>query len=562
MSIGNGGIIGKKNTVTTSVASGVFTINEQIKFARVNSWPKVINVSVAPNITVVNEGDTVTFDVIANGIDNGTTLYWTTNTVSGTINTADFSSGTVSGSFTVSNGTGQITRSIAVDGQSEPGDAFSISIRSGSIAGPILATSASVTISNLVFTIQTSVNPVSEGSNITFDISYTGISNEYPIHYEVVNAGGSVNAADFTTAITGNFVTDSTNKNVTLTLRSDQFTEGTESFYLRLRFGSLAGSILAISETVNITDSSVNPTITFTQLTTNINEGVTNNITINASPTFQSTVSLTYVAQVLSGTINFDGSNAGILSNFSSSASFSLTAATSGTAGTYRVDIIRDGVTIAQSAIVTVNDAVGVPTTMTFVTSATGTGSNIILPATAQVGDIAIFFDFGVRNDSAPLSVVPTGFTQIVNTATGGAASAARTVISYKVLVAFDPGNTFTGMGVNTLTRKTILIFRPNNAITTVTVSTPVTQVTTATPSTQTINMAGQTTPLIGFGHYAASGDTGAVTSSLSMTEVTNSTQQKTRYIVYNVGSTPQSGTISMTDKGTNSLQSFFIRFA
>lgn len=568
MAIGNGGIIGKKNTVTTSVASGMFTINEQIKFARTDSWPKVINVSVAPDVTVVNEGGTVTFNVMADGIDNGTTLYWTTNTESGTINTGDFTSGTLSGSFTVAGGVGQITRTIAIDATTpETGEAFSISIRSGSTVGQVLATSVPVTISNATFTIQASATTISEGGvNVLFDITSSGIQNGETIHYGLVSASGTINALDFTESISGTFTTSSNLTSLTFTARNDQLTEGNESFFLQLRHQTSLGAILGVSETVNIDDTSVNPTITFTSLTTNINEGVTNNVSISSSPTYSSAITLYWEVINTTGTLNFSATS-GTISGFTSTGSFSVTALTSGLGGSYQIRLRNGGASgsiLTTSATVTVNNAAAaVPTTMSLVSSTTSSTQTIAIPGTAQAGDIAFLFDSLNTPSASGSSVVPTGFTSVRS---DSSSNLIISTISYKILVSEDIGTNITGMNTSGTTPrvgKVLLIFRPDNPISNAISSTPVGQATISTPTTQTISMAGQTTPLIGFAQYAST-NTGLSprTSSLTMTEVNSNTAHYVKYIVYNDGSTPVSGTVSMPDNGRNTLQSFFIRFS
>lgn len=102
--------------------------------------------SVSASTTSVNEGSSVTFTVTTTNVDNGTTLYWSTNTVSGTINTSDFSDSATTGSVTITNGSGTITRTLANDTTTEGSESFQLQIRTGSTSGTIVATSQTVTI--------------------------------------------------------------------------------------------------------------------------------------------------------------------------------------------------------------------------------------------------------------------------------------------------------------------------------------------------------------------------------------------------------------------------------
>ena len=62
--------------------------------------------SIGQSSTSINEGSTVTFTVSTVYVSDGTTLYWTINSTSGTVDANDFSDGATSGSFTISSGTG------------------------------------------------------------------------------------------------------------------------------------------------------------------------------------------------------------------------------------------------------------------------------------------------------------------------------------------------------------------------------------------------------------------------------------------------------------------------
>jgi hypothetical protein len=104
--------------------------------------------SISASTTSVNEGSGVTFTVTTTNVDGGTTLYWTTNQVSGTINTSDFNDSATSGSFTISGGSGTITRTLSNDLTTEGSESFQLQIRTESTSGTIVATSPTITISD------------------------------------------------------------------------------------------------------------------------------------------------------------------------------------------------------------------------------------------------------------------------------------------------------------------------------------------------------------------------------------------------------------------------------
>ena len=124
------------------------------------------SVSASASVTPTNlvEGTQITITVTTEGITDGTTLYYTVSGTLGTITASDFTDNTLSGSFTINNDTGSFTKTVAIDGVVEDGEAFVIQIRQDSITGPILGTTSSVYIqgsqSTGVVQIQPPVNGV------------------------------------------------------------------------------------------------------------------------------------------------------------------------------------------------------------------------------------------------------------------------------------------------------------------------------------------------------------------------------------------------------------------
>jgi hypothetical protein len=104
--------------------------------------------SVSPSTSSVNEGSSVTFTVTTTDVPNGTTLYWSTNTISGTVNSSDFNDGSTTGSFTISGNSGSIVRTLTSDFTTEGSESFQLQIRTGSTAGTIVATSSTVTVND------------------------------------------------------------------------------------------------------------------------------------------------------------------------------------------------------------------------------------------------------------------------------------------------------------------------------------------------------------------------------------------------------------------------------
>lgn len=149
MKLRNGGIIGPENIPSIQSASGLWTLRNASEYIKDGFWPQVEAViSLTPNKTDVDEGDSVIFSGTTIGFEDNTVLYWTTNEVTGDIDEDDFDDGLLSGSVTVVNNSFTITRDIAADFTEEGEESFSISIRRNSVSGRVIFTSPTVIIND------------------------------------------------------------------------------------------------------------------------------------------------------------------------------------------------------------------------------------------------------------------------------------------------------------------------------------------------------------------------------------------------------------------------------
>jgi hypothetical protein len=252
-------------------------------------YGKNLSYSIVPNVTSVNEGSSVTFTVTTTGVLSGTTLFWTTNVASGTVNASDFTDAVVSGSFTINNNTATITRTLTSDVTTEGAESFQLQVRTGSTSGTVVATSSTVTINdtsvNATYAITPNVSSVNEGGSVTFTVTTTGVANGTTLFWTTNPVSGTVNTSDFTDlVITGSFTINSNTGSVIRTLRNDAITEGAESFQLQVRTGSISGTVVATSSTVTINDTSLTPPgqVLFTSSTTGYNTQTTYSWTVPA----------------------------------------------------------------------------------------------------------------------------------------------------------------------------------------------------------------------------------------------------------------------------------------
>lgn len=202
----------------------------------------------------------------------------------------------------------------------------------------------------------------------------------------------------------------------------------------------------------------------------------------------------------------------------------------------------------------------GVVPVLTFVASAVSAASTVALPGSAATGDVAYLVD-AAESASDVSSVVPSGFTSIVNTV-GGPDDEFRVVHSYRVLQSGDLGGTITGMNGTISNSKVLLIFRPSFTIGTITVSTYNAASTAGNPSPQTVTASGQTPPLIVVA--SAAGRTGTpafVTQAPAFSSTILQGRVIVGHTIYNEA--PANQSVDMADIGSvNILQSGYIRAA
>ena len=176
------------STSGTIVATASLSINDPTSYFTFTSTPNP-----------VTEGSTTTITVQGYNlaVQSGT-YYWTIET-----NAVDF--GTTSGSFTLTSGAGSFTVSPTSDFITEGNEPFTIAIRTGSTSGPIISTSSSLTIQDLLgepnFRFNTALISAEPFSANTF-ISTVGPSSN------VITTGGNTRPSKFNPYTPGYYSSD------------------------------------------------------------------------------------------------------------------------------------------------------------------------------------------------------------------------------------------------------------------------------------------------------------------------------------------------------------------
>ena len=214
--------------------------------------------TVTQSATSVDEGGSVTFTVTTTNVPDATTLYYS---LSGTATADDFVGGTMAGSFTITNNTGNFTVNVVGDVITDDGENFTANIRTDSTSGTIVGSSLQVTIADISLTeaITQSATNINEGDLITFTVSTSGYPTGYTFYWDIQLLTGGITSSDFNDGLLSGTITTNSSGQAILSkqLVQDRITEGVEKFKLNIRTGSAVGPILLSSDEVTINDTSV-----------------------------------------------------------------------------------------------------------------------------------------------------------------------------------------------------------------------------------------------------------------------------------------------------------------
>ena len=104
--------------------------------------------SITESTTSVNEGETVRFTVTTTNVSDGTTLYYSINSVSGTVDASDFTTGSLTGNFTVNSNSGTVDLILVNDNLTEGFESFQLQVRTVSTSGNIVVTSNTISVTD------------------------------------------------------------------------------------------------------------------------------------------------------------------------------------------------------------------------------------------------------------------------------------------------------------------------------------------------------------------------------------------------------------------------------
>lgn len=193
-----------------------------------------------------------------------------------------------------------------------------------------------------------------------------------------------------------------------------------------------------------------------------------------------------------------------------------------------------------------------------FVASAISSGSSVTMPANILAGDLLVYIDMAAASDASVTNVVPSGFNQISALSVANQADndyyGARLTCSYKIAAGTESNQSVTGMN-DDIERKIALQYRwKRKAISSLSVSTPVTQATVSNPAQQTVAASAGTPPLLGITVFGAITGTPPAVSPRT-TSITPDNEISSTTALYAHGyaqkTAPQNYTFDMDDEGT-----------
>lgn len=379
------------NNLTVTNMSSLVSYNTASPYTVPYVTPPTVVISsavVTPNVTTLNEGQTVTFSVAGTNTPNGT-YYYTIEQAEGTtsITSSDFTLGALSGSFTITSSSGSIPLTLVNDLTTEGTESFVLFVRTGSTTGPIIGSSAEVSITDSSITPVFTSTPTSinEGSSGTFTVQNIGPDGTY--YWTVLN-GTSANA-DFS-ATSGSFTVsgstgglDNGSGSFSVTPTADSSTEGSQTFQVQVRSGSTSGTVIITSASVTINDTSQTPYI---NVSSSVNEGVGFNIVVGGlqAGTYYWTINNTTTSNAdfsaTSGSFTIFTSN---LETATGTISVTTSDYTTEGAETFTISVRSGSVSgpvIVTSSAITIND-----TTLTQTATMTPTATTITEGSTVTI---------------------------------------------------------------------------------------------------------------------------------------------------------------------------------
>ena len=235
--------------------------NRSIKIAEANTVTvRNSTFAIEPSASSINEGQSVDFTITTTNITNGTVLNWSNI---GTATAADFVGNINSGTVTINSNSGTITLSAKNDLTTEGSENIKIELKPSTAENVVLATSSAVTINDTSLTPPTydtltvDKTSVNEGGTVTYTLNTSNVPNGTTLYW--TNSGTSTAADFFPSGNSGSFTVNNNTATISLDVYNDTLTEGSQTIILKIRTGSINGTVVKTAPTVTINDTSLSP---------------------------------------------------------------------------------------------------------------------------------------------------------------------------------------------------------------------------------------------------------------------------------------------------------------
>ena len=233
------------------------TVNVTINDTSLN--PAVPAYNITPSVTQLNEGNTLTTTVTTQNVTEGTTLYWVVDQHTGSIDAADFSTGSMSGTGTVNNSTFIITHVIANDVLTEGEEKFTIKLYTDAGYTNNVANTSVIEIvdtsqtANATYSLSTTASKFKEGDSFTTTVTTTQVTDSTTLWWRLEG----IDANDLSSGtIEGSGIITSNTFSFSHTLANDLADEGDENLQIKLYSDSARNNQVGNTLAVLIKDTS------------------------------------------------------------------------------------------------------------------------------------------------------------------------------------------------------------------------------------------------------------------------------------------------------------------
>jgi hypothetical protein len=217
-------------------------------------------VSLAANVSTVNEGNLVGFTLTTSNVPNYTNVFYSILPASANITASDFVGNT--GMITIFNNVGTFALKANADLSlmDESGETFKLQVRTNSPVGNIVYVSSNVIIADVskgynILSFVENNSIIAEGGTLTLTFNATNVPTGTVFNW---NTNGNATSSTFTSGNTGSFVMNGTSNTITL-LPSNVPSGITQNFNVVLTtygYGNVS-SVVATSNNLIVVDSAI-----------------------------------------------------------------------------------------------------------------------------------------------------------------------------------------------------------------------------------------------------------------------------------------------------------------